>query len=134
MFFKTIFKFEVWFKILIINTKDGGDGNEKKPLQEGELSNVDPRAVHVRQKAEQGNQVVCSFFGESFSVFLWFYTHLGMEFHKDANGRYLPILPQFDPNKPIKKPKFSVSNIPKEDLFKKRKVKSQSKRKTSIRN
>ena len=37
---------------------------------------------------------------------------LGMHFHKDDRGRYLPLLPRGDPSKPRAKPEFSVVNPP----------------------
>ena len=45
-----------------------------------------------------------------------------MEFHKDANGRYLPLLPRGDPNKPRGQPRYSVVDMPKEDVRKQRQV------------
>ena len=46
----------------------------------------------------------------------------GMEFHKDKNGQYLPLLPRGDPNKPRAKPRYSVANMPEEDVRKQRQV------------
>ena len=38
-------------------------------------------------------------------------TNLGMKFHTDAQGRYLPIIVQGDPRKPRGKPRVSLGDI-----------------------
>ncbi len=43
--------------------------------------------------------------------------------HLGPDGRYLPLLPRGDPNKPRARARFSVVDMPKEDLHKIRGVK-----------
>lgn len=45
-----------------------------------------------------------------------------MAFHKDSQGKYLPLLPRGDPAVPRKKPRFSVIDRPKDESMPKRKV------------
>lgn len=43
--------------------------------------------------------------------------------HVGPDGRFLPLLPRGDPDKPRPPPRFSVVDMPREDLHKKRLVK-----------
>ena len=87
----------------------------------GELPDVRVSEVHVREKAVQGTAV-------SFVVCACIVTvsssSPGMEGHMGPDGRYLPLLPRGDPRATRPKARFSVVDMPKEDLFKKRGVKN----------
>ena len=52
--------------------------------------------------------------------------YIGMVGHRDEEGRYLPLLPRGDPAKPRPAPRFSVADMPAEDVHKKRGVKQEA--------
>ncbi len=49
--------------------------------------------------------------------------------HLGPDGRMLPLLPRGDPSKPRPPPRFSVVDMPKEDLHKQRAIKEVDKKK-----
>jgi len=90
----------------------GPDGNEAKALRDGELRAISPEMVHVREKAVQGRVSFCTW-----ACFDWWMC-AGMIGHLGPDGRYLPLLPRGDPNKPRAKARFSVLDMPEGDVRK----------------
>ncbi len=107
-------------------------GDPAGPDPPGQLPDVRVSSVHVREKAVQGRvSVKILMLNLCMGICVCFSARkkTGMVGHLGPDGRMLPLLPRGDPDKPRPPPRFSVVDMPKEDLHKQREIKEVDKKK-----
>ncbi len=116
----------------LFNAADRLAGDPAGPDPPGQLPDVRVSSVHVREKAVQGRAsviILTLYLCMGICVCFSARKKTGMVGHLGPDGRMLPLLPRGDPDKPRPPPRFSVVDMPKEDLHKQRAIKEVDKKK-----